>query len=199
MLHLLSGLFLQEQQRNTELIWGLWCPLTFLSPFQTKKKILQLLWKHDFLYRRAWQTWQAKRLSWHSAIFCDVTSRRSGVLTAAGHDKPLRLKGHLPSTSPNHQLPAACWRTSRAADSRCQGGTRGSTHEGRRSQLKLIGNKRVLGVRQDCFLCEDQLEFQSNGHFVCCSLSVRTLPCFRFRIRLETVFKSTSTQTSKIC
>lgn len=125
MLRLLSGLLLQEQQRNTELIWGLWCPLTFLSPFQTKKIILQLLWKHDFLYRRAWQTWQAERLSWHSAIFCDVASRRSGVLTAAGHDEPLSLKGHLPSTSPNHQLPAACWRTSRAADSRCQGGTRG--------------------------------------------------------------------------
>lgn len=56
---------------------------------------------------------------------CHVESgRRSGVLTAAGHDELLNLTSHLPSSSSNYQLPGAASRCRRRlGDGRCQGGT----------------------------------------------------------------------------
>lgn len=112
-------------------------------------------------------------------------SRRSGVPTAVVRHYLLSLTSHLPSTEPNYGPPAAAAALSpqcrqqtslqKSGDRLCQGGRRGvewrSTHEGRQSQLKLIGNKRALGVSQ-CehvqvfFLFLGPISISTNRHFV---------------------------------
>lgn len=128
-------------------IWGTWRPSLpfFLQQHEINKK-------HFSCFKTAQKTWLP--------VSPGVTDMTGGAAKlTVSHPPSCREQGEVrrPDESPSIHLPQLPpWSPS---TSPLSGKRRGrATHEGRRSQLKLIGNKRAAGVRQDWSFCDNQLE-----------------------------------------